>query len=113
VGCGGIHRADNWTFNTEELFMTKEEALEWIHDSKPPRFSGPLFCQVWLDDNSVRLLRRVGDESRSITPGEFVYADNCHPLAQSLCDLGRVVAWRPAAKHHRTRSTAVMDGADG
>jgi hypothetical protein len=93
--------------------MTKEEALEWIHDSKPPRFSGPLFCQVWLDDGSVRLLRRVGDESRSITPGEFVYADNCHPLAQSLCDLGRVVAWRPAAKHHRTRSTAAMDGADG
>jgi hypothetical protein len=97
VGSGGIYCVDAGPVDIKELFMTKDEALEWIHDSKPPRFSGPLFCQVWLDDGSVRLLRRVGDESRSITPGEFVYADNCHPLAQSLCDLGRVVAWRPAA----------------
>jgi hypothetical protein len=73
------------------------QAAEWIHDSKPPRFGGPLFSQVWLYDGSVRLVRRVGDESMSITPGEFVYADNRFPLAQALCDLGRVVAWRPVA----------------
>jgi hypothetical protein len=71
--------------------------MDWIHDSKPPSFGGPLFCQVWLDDGSLRLVRRVGDESRSITPGEFVYADNRHPTAQALCDLRRVLAWRPVA----------------
>lgn len=71
--------------------------MDWIHDSKPPRFDGPLFAQVWLDDGSLRLVRRIGNESMSITPGEFVYADNRHPMAQALCDLGRVVAWRPVA----------------
>ena len=68
---------------------------DWIHDSKPPRFDCSLFSQVWLDDGSVRLVRRVGSESTTISPGEYVYADNRHPMAQALCDLSRVVAWRP------------------
>ena len=69
--------------------------MDWIHDSKPPRFGGALFSQVWLDDGSVRLVRRVGNESMSITPGMFVYADNRCQIAQALCDLDRVIAWRP------------------
>ena len=71
--------------------------MDWIHDSKPPRFGGPVFSQVWMNDGSVRSVRRVGNESMSITPGEFIYTDNCHQTAQAICSLERVMAWRPVA----------------
>jgi hypothetical protein len=77
---------------------------EWIPESKPPRFDSPLFAQVWLDDDSVRLVRRVGNDSRSITPGEFVYTDTRHPLAQAIYDLDRVMAWRPVSEQSATPS---------
>lgn len=69
--------------------------MDWIHYGKPPRFFGHVFYQVWLDDGSLRSVRRVKGDSLRITPGEFVYTDANSPFAQAICDLGRVVAWRP------------------
>lgn len=71
--------------------------MDWIHDSKPPRFGTVQRCEVWMGDGSVRHVRQIGNESLSLDQGTFVYTDNRHPLANAICDLRDVQAWRPEA----------------
>lgn len=65
---------------------------EWIH-APLPRYGDLHTFEVW-DGSAVRMVRRVGNESRSITPGTLVYTDCVHPLQNVLACDADVVAWR-------------------
>ena len=67
--------------------------MEWIHDARLPRYDDIHTFQVWIYDG-VRTVRRVGNESMSLTPGTLVYTDCTHPMQNVICHELDVKAWR-------------------
>jgi hypothetical protein len=65
---------------------------EWMHEGVPPYADGAAFA-VWLDDNTVRAVRRAGSRG-PMTPGTLLFTDSRNPMANALCDESRVRAWR-------------------
>jgi hypothetical protein len=67
---------------------------EWLIGSKPSQFDDIHDFELWMDDGSIRLARRVGNRSDSLTPGTMAFTDCRHPLQNVICDESRIQAWR-------------------
>ena len=79
--------------------MIELDSTAWECGERLPYLDDSHEFEVWID-NYVRTVRRIGDNSLSLTPGTLVFTDCTHPAQNVLCHEPLIKAWRMKGESH-------------